>query len=189
MEDIIEIKYTFKKKDEGMFRIFGDKFVENNKNHCKLIINEEEIELSPFYKHYYKNHQQEDILAINEFLNKELLNKKEENKFELEIKLKGIKNIVDISHMFDSCEEIFDLKISKFDTSNIINMNSLFKSCLKLRKLPDISKWNVKNVTDMSYLFSECTSLISLPDISKWNVNNVTDMSNLFIGCSSLIKK
>ena len=177
MEDIIEIKYTFEKKDEGMYRIFGDKFVENNKNHCKLIINEEEIELSPFYKHYYKNHKQEDILAINEFLNKELLNKKEENKFELEIKLKGIKNIVDISHMFDSCEEIIDLKISKFDTSNIINMNSLFHSCRKLKNINGISQWNVNKVIDMSFLFSGCSSLKTLPGISQWNVNNVNNMS------------
>ena len=149
MKDIVEIKYTFEKNKIGYknfdekirsVRIFGDKFVENNKRYCKMIINEEEMELSSFYKYDYK---EEEKLVFNEYFNEELLNKKEENKFELEIKLKGIKKIVDISHMFDSCEEIIDLKISKFDTSNIINMNSLFYSCKKLNKINDISKWNV----------------------------------------------
>ena len=46
MKDVIEIKYTFEKNDEGRFRIFGDKFVENNEKHLKMIINEEEIELN-----------------------------------------------------------------------------------------------------------------------------------------------
>ena len=118
MEDIIEIKYTFE-ENKGRLRIFGDKFVENNKRHCKMIIKEEELELSPFYRDNNKNSEEEDIL-VNKSLNEELLNKKEENKFELKIKLKGIKNIVDISHMFDSCYEIIDLEISKFDTSYIL---------------------------------------------------------------------
>ena len=192
MKDMIQIKYTIE-KNFGYFgfikkesRIFGDKFLENNKRHCKIIINEEELELTSFYKHDNKNREEEDKLDINRRFNEELLNKIVGCKFELTIKLKGIKNIVDISHMFDSCEEIIDLKISKFDTSNIINMNSLFHSCQKLRKVPDISKWNVNNVTNMSGLFVGCSSLISLPDISQWNVNNVTNMSHLFSGCKSL---
>ena len=147
MEDIIEIKYILWKNDEGIFRIFGDKFVENNKKQCKMIINEEEMELSSFYKYDYK---EEEKLVFNEYFNEELLNKKEENKFKLEVKLKGIKNIVDISHMFDSCKEIIDLKISKFDTSNIIKMNSLFNSCIKLKNINGISKWNVNNVNNMN---------------------------------------
>ena len=43
------------------------------------------------------------------------------------IKLKGIKNITDMSYMFYECS--------------------------KLSSLPDISKWNTSNVKDMSYIF------------------------------------
>ena len=48
MKDIIQINYTIE-KNLGSFRIFGDKFVENNKRYCKMIINEEEMELAPIY--------------------------------------------------------------------------------------------------------------------------------------------
>ena len=48
MNDIIQINYTIE-KNIGIFRIFGDKFVENNRRHCKMIIYEEEMELAPIY--------------------------------------------------------------------------------------------------------------------------------------------
>ena len=74
MKDIIEIKYIFE-KNKGRLRIFGDKFVENNKRHCKMIIKEEELELSPFYRDDNKN-SEEDISDINEYFYEELFNEK-----------------------------------------------------------------------------------------------------------------
>ena len=68
----------------------------------------------------------------------------------------------------------------------VTNMSEMFYRCSSLSSLPDISKWNTNNVTNMSYMFKECSSLSSLPDISKWNTNNITDMSDMFSGCSSL---
>ena len=59
----------------------------------------------------------------------------------LEIKLKGIKNITNMSYMFYDCSS--------------------------LNSLPDISKWNTSNVNNMSGMFYNCSNLSSLPDISK----------------------
>ena len=98
-------------------KIFGEKFVENNKNKCKMIINGKEEELCSYY----------DIEKI-------------ENKV-LEIKLKEINKINDMSYMFCGCESL--LSITGFDN------------------------WNTHNIKDMSYLFYQFSSLMNIGDISK----------------------
>jgi len=43
--------------------------------------------------------------------------------------------------------------------NNIIDMSYMFYICTSLSSLPDIYKWNTNNVTNMSYMFENCTSL------------------------------
>ena len=125
---IINIIYNINNKDRKFqyINIFGSDFVKNNKNKCEMIIDDKEYEISEKY------------------------NIRSYNKNKLEIKLKGIDNVTNMSFMFDDCSSLVSL--------------------------PDISKWNTNNVTDMSWMFVGCSSLSSLPDISKWNTNNVTNM-------------
>ena len=47
-ENVITIKYATKEK--GKIRIFGEKFVENNQNNCKIIYTNKEKELEAFIK-------------------------------------------------------------------------------------------------------------------------------------------
>ena len=91
-------------KDE--IKIFGKKFVDNNKNNIKLEIEGNEYKIMESYK-----------IKI----------KKNKN---LRIKIKGIENITNMSHIFEDC--------------------------LSLSNLPDISKWNTNNVTYMSSMFWGC---------------------------------
>ena len=135
-------------------RIFGDKFVENNKGKCIMIINGKKHELS--------THINKDII-------KDKL---------IDIKLKEIKPIIDMSYMFYECKNLFD--ISNWDTSNIINMRFMFFDC---GNIPDISKWDTSNVINMSGMFYDCGNI---PDISKWDTSNVTNMSNMFCVCKNL---
>ena len=74
------------------------------------------------------------IIDNKEYEISEKYNIKNYNKNKLEIKLKGIKNINDMSYMFSGCSY--------------------------LSSLPDISKWNINKVNDMSYIFSGCRSFI-----------------------------
>ena len=76
------------------------------------------------------------------------------------------------------------LKIKLIGVNNITNISHMFCGCKSLISLPDISKWNTSNVNDMSNMFYGCSSLSSLPDISNWNTNNVTSMSGMFFGCT-----
>ena len=141
METKIKLKYRINKK--GKIRIFGAKFVENNKEKLKMEINREIIELN---KYYYSQ-------SINE---------------NIEIILIGMEKVTDMSCMFYKCSSLLSLPdISKWNTSNVNDMSDMFSGCSSLSSLPDISKWNTSNVNDMSCMFDECLSLLSLPDIKK----------------------
>ena len=194
---IIDNEFILKYKlgEVGILRIFGEPFVAKNKKNFNLIINGENYELSSTIKIIdiengessnkilkSKKYYEADIEIINE--GPEIRMKIEEA---LEIRLRQIKTIKDISYMFSGCTRLENIEYSNLDTNNIVNMASLFNECELLTSLPDISKWNTSNVSIMNNIFSKCYSLSSLPDISKWNTNNVTDMSFIFYYCSSLI--
>ena len=165
-ESFINIIYNINEEDRKyrkIINIFGTEFVENNIDKYIIILDSIEYEIA----------EQCDI--ENYFYNK------------LKIKLKGINNITDLSHIFRECKSLTSLpNISNWNTNNVINMSDMFYGCLSLSSLPDISKWNTNNITNMHWMFRECSSLSSLPDISKWNINNIKDMRYMFYGCSSL---
>ena len=149
----INIIYDINQGNKNVINIFGYEFVKNNKNKCKMIIDNKEYEIADKY------------------------NIKNYNNNKLSIKLKGIDNVTNISYMFSDCSSLSSLTdISKWNTNNVTNMSYMFYYCSSLSSLPDISKWNINNVTitNMSYMFDGCSSLSSLPDISKWNTNNIT---------------
>ena len=194
-----EIIIQYLPENSKKIRLFGTKFVVNNKNNCKIILNNQIQEIN-------------DIFIINNDLRKYINSK---NGI-LEIKLKINKNqsLINMSHMFKDCSTLlflpniselntFHVKdmsylfygctllenlsdISKWNTSNVINMSYMFFNCYSLLNIPNISKWNISNCTDLSHMFSNCSSLKSLPDISKWKTNNVTNISYLFYYCQSL---
>ncbi len=117
--NIDEINIIYNTKDSKEIRLFGVYFVKRYKKYCKLIIEDKEQELKDKY-------------SFGLFSNK---------KEKLEIKLKGITNVTNMSYMFSDCSS--------------------------LQSLPDISKWNISNVTDMYDMFDGCKLLKALPDFSK----------------------
>ena len=148
--------------NEKEIKIFGDDFVTNNKNLCKILYNNKEYALTS----KFVIHSNEDNI--------------------LKIKLKGINNITNLNSMFEGCSQLSNLSnLSSLDTTFVIRMGSVFKNC-KCLELPDISNWNTSNVEFMFSVFEGCSSLKSLPDISNWNTSNVRVMSLMFSDCSSL---
>ena len=134
-----EITIQYKIKNSDKITLFGKEFVNNNKKLCKMKINSKYYDLCQYWDKNLK-----------------------ENKI-FEIKLKGVKNVTNLSHMFSYCESLNSLPdISAWDTKNVTNLSHMFFYCKSLSSLPDISKWNTKNVSDMSYMFHECESLNSL---------------------------
>jgi len=146
-------------------KIFGEKFVKNNENNCKILCKGQSYNLVDSF----------DISNCN----------KENNM--LEIELEGVYNITNASYMFYECNCLSPLsQISEWDTSKITDMEAMFSNCASFVSLPDISQWDTSNVTNISCLFENCSSLSEIPDISDWNVNNVTNMNHIFSGCWSL---
>ena len=160
-------------KDVGnsILKIFGLYFVNNNKNKFKININGLILNLDEYlnFENYY----------INNFISNQKI---------IILKLIGIKNITDMSGMFEDTKLTSAIFPQNFDTSLITDMSYMFSGCTSLLNLPDISNWNTVNVTNMSYMFSNCQNLKYLPDISKWNTTNVTDLSHMFSDCISLLK-
>ena len=170
-------------------KFFGEKFVEKNKDKCKIIYKGKEYDLVPYFEDIIKDNIEDNII----------------------IKLKGISKITDCTNMFFGCISLYSLPdIQYWDTKNITDMSSMFTYCRYLNPFPDISGWNTKNVKsfknffcycrdieylpdiskwdmssseNLSHMFDCCLKLKELPDISKWNINNVTDMSFLLAGC------
>ena len=88
MEEEIEIAtMKYKMGNANSIKLFGEDFIKNNKNNCKIIIEKKE----------------QDII---EFLN---VNKSEEL---LKIKLKEIKTITNMSYIFSKCKSLISFDIS-----------------------------------------------------------------------------
>ena len=163
--NINQITIIYEIKNRKKIKLFGEKFVDNNKSNCYLLILGKKIGI--------------DVnLALNS------------NIFQgdtLEIKLIETKPITNMSYIFYECESLKCLPdMDKWDTKNVTSMRCMFHKCNSLISLVGMCNWDTTNVTDMSYLFLDCKSLKTLPDISRWNVSNVTDMSYMFNGCCSL---
>ena len=215
LEVILDLEIVFKPSFESK-RIFGETFVKNNKEQCKLLYNGEEKELKEYYQ---------------EFDNKDLI----------KFKLKFNNNTINMSHMFDRCKNIISIKFEEntneidigsnnnsinnsqvnftlennpnslsssqnkelfynnetelckgivssiFSTAKANNSNNVSSESNLLIKNSSISFISKIIVTNMREMFSGCKSLISLPDLSKWNTSNVNAMNLMFDGCNSLI--
>ena len=146
----ITLKYKIGKEEN--VRIFGDTFVNNNKENYQMIINGKKYDLCPVFN----------------------IKNLKERKEVLEVKLKELKPPTDLSYMFFKCTNLLSLSdVSKWNTNNVTTMKGMFQFCTSLIYAPGVAKLNTDNVTDLSYMFCECVSLPSLPDISRWNTTNV----------------
>ena len=104
-KDISEINIIYNIKEENNIRIFGSEFVKNNKNICKMIIDNKEYEITEEYN--IKNNNN--------------------NNNKLKIILKGIDNVTDMSYVFDGCSSLSSLPdISKWNTNKVTDMIYIF---------------------------------------------------------------
>ena len=103
----MKINYQIESQKGSYIRIFGDKFVENNKNNCKIIYKEETRDICTHL---------------------DLEDEKDADTFD--IKLIGVNNITNFSYMFYECENLLLLlDIEHIKTINIIDMSYMFYNC------------------------------------------------------------
>ena len=94
------------------------------------------------------------------------------------------RNVTDMSYMFMDCNNLTTLDLSSFDTGKVTNMEAMFSECGSLTSL-DLSSFDTGNVTGMCMMFEECTSLTSL-DLSSFDTGNVTETASMFSNCNNL---
>ena len=128
-----EINIIYKTDEEGIENIFGEKFVENNKNNIELIINGN----------------------TNDLINKYKL-KKGENNIKIIIKNK----ITNLENMFYNCKSLKNIEEWEFlDTRDINNFSCMFCGCSSLSDLKGLQNWNVSNGSNFNGMFWGCSSL------------------------------
>jgi len=203
IQEYATFELEYKVANKSQIKIFDSRFINANRNICKIIYNGKENEITECFK--FDSNYNYNTIKIHLIINN---------------------NITDINYMFKDCKTLLSIKDIPVDNSNINNMNnffyeynsnnfneksdksnvnekseifdsgslilSTFQKNTNISEFTGINDFNffreniLKNVTNMSGMFSGCSSLITLPVISKWNTKNVTNMSDIFSGCSSL---
>ena len=98
-----------KEKDKNNINIFGSEFVKNNKNICKMIIDNKETEIA---EEYNFNNYNNNILKII---------------------LKGINNVTNMSYMFCGCSSLSNLPdISKWTINKYYFRSNMLRECINL---------------------------------------------------------
>jgi len=144
--------------NNNKIKIFGKKFILNNKNKCKIFMNEKEIEFSEY-------------CDINpKFLNKNII-----------IKFIEKQTINDMSFMFHNSASLKEIhNFSNFDMGKVTNMNYMFCGCSSLKYLNDFLLLRDINPENINYMFFGCRSLINLPNITLWNLQNIKNKKLIF---------
>ena len=184
---IINLIYEKNNNDDSEEIIFGNKFVENNKNKIELIINNEKKNLIEKYK-LKKGENKIQIIIKGEINNLE-------DMFKGCIYLKNIKelsnldtkNINNFSGMFEGCSSLSNLNgLEKWKVSNGKDFSHMFDGCSSLHNIDELKNWDVSNGINFSFMFCECSSLSNLNGLNNWNVSNGKDFCHMFEMCSSL---
>ena len=122
--NIISIIYRIN-KNAKIIKIFGETFVNNNKNICSIFYNSERYNLTEY-------------ISVEKY-ESELL----------EIKLVGIKEVKNMEGLFENCTSLISLPdISEWKTDNVINMRCLFYGCISLYSPKDYNINKMPNEVD-----------------------------------------
>ena len=203
-----------KEKEEKKTRLFGKKFVVNNKNNIELIIDGNKSKLIGNYK-FTKDETIIKIIINNKLTDLEdmfsgcrsldnidelkYLNTKEVTNFSGVfcecILLQNIKALEDwevskgnkFSYMFSQCQSLKDISpLQKWNVSNSNDFTGMFFKCGEITDLTPLRKWKVSNVINFSYMFSFCSKLSDITPLQKWNVSNGNEFTGIFYKCEKL---
>ena len=144
-----ELIMTYKNK--GEIKLFGEKFVETNKDKCFLLINNNNISDISLYMNFKKIKDKQ-----------------------IKINLIEEKAITSMSFMFHYCPTLTSITDnSKWDAKNIKYLDYMFFHCPSLTNIPDISKWNLSSLVSMTNMIFDCKKLVNIRGVGKLNNNNI----------------
>jgi len=155
-----------------VLKIFGEKFVKNNKDKCKMIL-------------YDNEKDEEKEYDLCSFLKIDFINSINSGRALFKVFLIQTDYFTDLSFMFFECFTLMTIEnFSNLNTEKVTNMEGTFESCILLQEI-EISNLNTSEVTDMSFMFEKCASLQEI-DLSGWKTNKVKNMKAMFENCEKL---
>ena len=80
-----------------------------------------------------------------------------------------------MSFMFNKCSSLKEIYFINVDTIQVINLSAIFQNCNELEYL-DLSIFNTSNVKYMGWMFNECHKLKEIKGINNFNTSKVTNM-------------
>ena len=163
--DSMDLVYDI--KTDYDIKIINNEFINRYNKVCIIIYNNMEYPLTEYFD--LNNISFEDII-----------------KRKIQITLKGLNSVKDMSNTFKDCTHLKKVFLSKTDMSKIISMESMFENCENLEEISDTSLWNVENIKSMERLFYSCKKLKSVPGINKWNPIDLETCYEMFGDCESL---
>ena len=185
--EFMTVNLIYEKTIDTNNNIFGEEFVNNNKENLILKINGIKSELIEEYnlKEGINNIQ---IIIKNKLINlKDMFHNVTSLKNIEELKHLNTEEVNDFSNMFYGCSSLSDIRpLENWNVSNGINFSNMFYGCSSLSDIKALEKWNVSNGNNFEGIFSFCSSLSDIKSLQNWNVSNVNNFSGMFKECSSL---
>ena len=197
--------------DNREIRLFGSKFVENNKKNIELIIDGERHSLCESFP------LKKGLNTIKMRIKNKITNLQDMFQYcsylkELDLKNLDTKDVTNFSNMFPlyhlpslkSLENwdvskgkdfsdmfrgsnIRDIKFLKnWDVSNCLDFSYMFADCKELSDITPLKNWNVSNCNNFSYIFANCPELSDITALKKWNVSNGNNFSYMFSFCKKI---
>ena len=196
-EGCLLIKYNIQELHIGNeIQLFGDDFVENNREKFFLIINNEYL---PFASRTIIRDEYLEVILVQK------LNDEEQNNPVINLsfmfqncdRLKGFEVFKDhklnfnkvnnISFMFDECTQIETIDLTSFGSiEKLEKMVSVFSECSHLKEINGLMDLKTDNVKSMANMFEDCLELTKINGIENFNTQNVSNFSKMFYNCQSL---
>ena len=157
-----------------MLKIFGEEFVDNNIDKCKLIL--------------YDNEKDEEFEhELCTFLEMDFINSINSGRKLFKLFLIQTDYIYDFSFMFSKCYTLMSVEgLNDLYYDQATNMAKMFYACELLQELDfGQTKINTSQVKDMTLMFHKCESLRNL-NLSGLNTSSVRSMKGMFEGCQKL---
>mgnify|MGYP002624330591 CR=1 FL=1 len=146
--NIMDMIYTI--PNNKPIDMFNRIFVKRYKKNCVIIYNGNKFPLT------------EHFLLSN-------ITNEDKQKGEINITLKGIDYITDMSYMFSRCNNLKTVITTGIDMSKVKNMEATFEFCINLEEIICTSSWNLENVETDKNLFYKCLKLKEIPRKIEWN--------------------
>ena len=171
--------------------LFGEEFVEKNKDNAFLEINLIELELIPQYFFPERGLQSVKLVLKNDNIDcSHMFDTGEDNQSYLKdissLRFFNAEKCKDLSHFFHHCNKIEDYSaIENWDVSNCQDFSEMFSSS-SLKNTNCLSNWDVRRGEDFSKMFYNCKKLKNIGGIKKWDVRSGKYFNSMFEKCSKL---